>query len=111
MHSLANDFMRTPHNKTCFQTITQTSNKFLPSDEQLPDVLELGYRKAFGEDVGLLLLGVDVLCDDPLFFADLRPKEVILQSEILVARGHLGHIHQTNNLGYLQTQWTSPNLF
>ena len=57
-------------------------------------MLELRNRKAFGEDVGLLFLGVDVLGNDPFLLADLRPKEVILQSEILVARGHFGHIHK-----------------
>ena len=66
----------------------------LPTNEQLPDVLELSFWKTFGEDVSLLLFGVDVLGDNPFGFADLRSEEVIFQCKVFVPRRHLWNIYK-----------------
>jgi hypothetical protein len=55
-------------------------------------VLELRFWKAFGEDISLLLFGIDVLGDDPFGFANLRSEEMILQCKVFVPGRHLRDI-------------------
>ena len=66
----------------------------LPSNQQFVDGLELRFRQSLGEDVGLLLLSTDVLGNDALVLAKLTSEEMVLQGQILVARGHLGDVDQ-----------------
>ena len=67
----------------------------LPSDQQFADGLELlRFGQSLGEDVGLLLFSTNVLGNDALVLANLTSEEVVLQGQILVARGHLGNIDE-----------------
>ena len=63
-----------------------------PSDEELPDGLELLRGKPLGEDVRLLLGGPNILSHDALAFADVGAKEVVLEGQVFVACGHLGDV-------------------
>ena len=66
----------------------------LPSNQQFADGLELRFGQSLGENVGLLLFSTNVLGNDALVLANLTSEEVVLQGQILVARGHLGDIDQ-----------------
>ena len=66
----------------------------LPSTQELANDNELGWGQALGEDVGPLLQGADILGLDPFLLADVRPEEVVLEGQVLVAWGHLGDIDQ-----------------
>ena len=66
----------------------------LPSNQKLPDGLQLRLGQSLREDVGLLLFGVDVPSNNAFVFSNLASEEVILQSQIFVAGGHLGDIDQ-----------------
>ena len=66
----------------------------LPSDQELPDGLELRLGQSLGKNVGLLLLGIDVPSNNAFVLPNLASEEVVLQSQILVAGGHLGDIDQ-----------------
>ena len=67
--------------KTCKYVSNPKDNTrtVLPTNEQLADVLKLGFRKAFGEDISLLFLCVDVRSDNALRFSNLRSEEVVLE--------------------------------
>ncbi len=66
----------------------------LPSDQELPDGLELRLGQSLGENVGLLLFGIDVPSNNAFVLPNLASEEVVLQSQILVVWGHLGDIDQ-----------------
>ena len=66
----------------------------LPSDQKLPDGLELHLGQSLCEDVSLLLFGVDVPSNNAFVFPNLASEEVVLQGQIFVAGGRLGDIDQ-----------------
>lgn len=59
----------------------------LPAHDKMADNFEDCSNKAFGEDVGLLFLGVD-LVDLDVAFCDLIAKEMVFDGNVLGARRH-----------------------
>ena len=71
---------------------TERVRESSPAHEQLSDGCEILALQALGEDVGPLFLGSDPLGNDALVRPDFIAEEVVLESQIFVAKRHAGHI-------------------
>jgi hypothetical protein len=58
--------------------------QLLPAHQQLSDSLELAFGQTLGEDVCLLLGGLNPTSFNALVFANVASEEMVLQRQVLV---------------------------